>query len=361
MGCAPSKLEKIEAPKHSAQQESTNTKPDDTDNSNTDEEEDSDYTNYSEAETISFQTFISGALGRPLLFEYEFKKSIGHGSQSEVFLVENVETNVQYAAKVYDKFFLYRNNLSDSEPPINKLIREIQIMSTLNHPNCMNLIEVLDDDCTNSIILILPLAQSFLLPQRSKVSPIPEPICKLYFFQIASGLEHIHSHNYIHHDIKPENILLFPDGRIAITDFSTSIILDSSDGILEDTDGTPAFFSPEQCTGQSYRGKPADIWSCGVSLYMMLYGKLPFFDISEEGFFLSHLFNIAKQIQYNDVTFNENVNVSEDAKDLILHCLDKNPESRYTIEQVLSHKWLSACYEDEEILRIEGDFLYKKK
>ena len=91
----------------------------------------------------------------------------------------------------------------------------------------------------------------------------------------------------------------------------------------------------------------------------MLFGKLPFFDVSDDGFFLSQLFRVAQQIQNDSVTFDEKVAVSEEAKDLILHCLDKNYKTRYTVEQVLKHKWMRECYEDKEILRIEGDFMYK--
>ncbi|OHS98588.1 CAMK family protein kinase [Tritrichomonas foetus] len=311
-------------------------------------------------DVVSFPTFMTQS-EKPQIFEYEFIRSIGRGAQAEVYLVQNVETKVQLAAKVYDKAFLYRNNLGDTEQPIQKTVREIQIMSTLKHPNCMGLIEVLDDDYTNSVIIILQYADAgSLLPQRSKTEPIPEPLARTYFFQIASGVCHIHMHNITHRDIKPENIMKFSDGRIAIADFSASVILDNPDGLLEDTDGTPAFYSPEQCTGKPYLAKPTDVWACGVSLYILLYGKLPFFDVTDDGFFLSQFFRIAKQIQSEEVTFDPSIDVSDEAKDLIIHCLDKNAQTRYTIEEVLKHEWLEPCYSDPDIIRIEGEYIFDR-
>lgn len=312
-------------------------------------------------DVVSFQTFMTQT-DNPQIFEYEFLRSIGRGAQAEVYLVRNVETGILLAAKVYDKAFLYRVNLGDAEQPIQKTVREIQIMSTLKHPNCMGLVEVLDDDYTNSVIIITQFADAgSLLPQRSKTDPIPEAKARFYFYQIASGLQHIHSHNIIHRDIKPENIMMFSDGRVTIADFSASIILDSSDAYLEDTDGTPAFYSPEQCTGQPYLAKPTDIWATGISLYIMLYGKLPFFDVSEDGFFLSQFFRIAKQIQNDEVSFDPSIEVSSEAKDLILHMLDKNPTTRYNVDQVLEHKWLAPCIKDPEILKIENQYLINEQ
>ncbi|KAK8891398.1 hypothetical protein M9Y10_028606 [Tritrichomonas musculus] len=304
-------------------------------------------------DVISFPTFMTQS-EKPQIFEYEFIKSIGRGAQAEVYLVKNVETGEFLAAKVYDKNFLYRNNLGDAEQPIQKTIREIQIMSSLNHPNCMSLVEVLDDDYTNTIIIIFPYADGgSLLPQSLKTKPIPEERAKFYFYQIACGVKYIHEHNIIHRDIKPENIMKFSGDRIVLADFSASVVLDSPDELLEDTDGTPAFYSPEQCTGKPYEGKPTDIWACGVSLYILLYGKLPFFDVTDDDFFLSQFFKIAHQIQHEEVNFDPNIQVSNESKDLISHCLEKDAKKRYTIEDVLKHPWLESCYNDPVLIRIE--------
>lgn len=350
--------------------ELTNTAPDEQQTTSTGEEANRDLGCSSEQYTmtsglgsyrdwrdvVSFQTFLVQS-DKPQIFEYEFLKSIGRGANAEVYLVKNVESDVVLAAKIYDKAFLYRNNLGDTEKPFQKTVREIQIMSTVCHPNVMNLVEALDDDYTNSVILILPFAEKgSLLPQCAKTEPVPEDKAKFYFFQIAAGVKYIHDHNIIHRDIKPENIMRFENDRVAIADFSASVILESSDSLLEDTDGTPAFYSPEQCTGKPYAGKPNDVWAAGVSLYILLYGKLPFFDVTDDdGFFLSQFFRIAKQIQNQPVCFDDSISVSDEAKDLILKCLDKNPVTRCTIEDVLKHPWLASCYTDPKLIEIEGE------
>ena len=300
-------------------------------------------------DVVSFRSFMAQK-GPKQIFEYEFIRSIGRGAQAEVYLVKNTETGESLAAKVYDKAFLYRNNLGDAVKPIQKTVREIQIMSTLKHPNCIGLVEVLDDDYTSSIIIIQPYADKGpLLPQKAHTDPFPEQKAKELFFQICQGVHHIHSNNIVHRDLKPENIMAFSNGKVAIGDFSASVILDDPDGFLEDTDGTPAFYSPEQCTGKPFKGKPTDVWACGVTLYIFLFGHLPFFDVTDSGYFISQFFRIAKQIQNDPVTFDPEIQVSDDAKDLILHCMDKNPETRFTIEQVLHHHWFADLpnYEEE--------------
>lgn len=293
-------------------------------------------------EVVSFHTFVESE-EHPTIFEYEFIKPIGRGAQAEVFEVHNTDTAIIYAAKVYDKAFLYRTCLGDQEPPIQKIAKEISIMSNLRHPNTIGLVEVLDDDITNSIIIIQDFATNGpLLPQQIKTKPFTEEKAKDVFFQIACGVDYIHSHNIAHRDIKPENILTFSDGRVAVGDFSASVILDTSDQMLEDTDGTPAYYSPEQCTGQPYRAKPADIWQCGVTLYVLLMGHLPFYSTSEDGFFLSQFFKIAQMIINDPIVFDENINLSDNAKDLILKCMEKDPSKRITVEQILEHPWFEG-------------------
>ena len=99
-------------------------------------------------------------------------------------------------------------------------------MTSINHPNCMSLVEVLDDDYTNSIILIQPYAdKGALIPQKSHTEPFPEEESRRIFFQLALALQQLHHNNIVHRDIKPENIMCFSDGHICLADFSASIYL----------------------------------------------------------------------------------------------------------------------------------------
>ena len=82
---------------------------------------------------------------KPTIFEYEFQQHIGRGAASDVFLVKNVENGIFYAAKIYDQAYLYRTSIGDTVPPIEKVSREIELMSECSHPNILSLIELLDD------------------------------------------------------------------------------------------------------------------------------------------------------------------------------------------------------------------------
>lgn len=275
------------------------------------------------------------------IFEYEFIRHIGHGAQSDVFLTRNTETGKEYAAKIYDKDFLMRTSISDAEQPIQKVLREIQIMTAIRHPHCLGFIEAIEDDVTNTVILVIPFADAGAMSKFSyKSDKMAESDAKIDFAQIARGLQHLHSLNIIHRDIKPDNILRFSDGHVAIADFSVSAFLEDENALLEDTDGTPAFYSPEECSGESYRGKPADVWAFGMTLYVMIYGKLPFFEADDEGVFFSQFFKISQRIVSEEFEFPEDTPISGDLRDLFSHVLDKNPDTRYTIDQVLEHPWL---------------------
>ena len=288
------------------------------------------FTNETQAGIHAFPSFFNPDK-KPLIFEYQFCEHIGKGARSDVFRVINTENNNVYAAKVYDKSYLFRRSIGDAEPPITKFTREVQIMGALNHPNCLSLVEILDDDCTNSLIMIFPFARcGSLSPFSWKANPLPEDQLHKIFLQVANGIQHMHS----------LNILRLDEETAVISDFSASICLDDDpDELLEDTDGTPAFYSPEECSGDAYRGKPVDIWALGMTIYVLAVGKLPFLK-SDDVFIFSQFVKIANCIMHDDINYPENL--SSGLVNLLSHMLDKNPDTRYTIDQVCSDPWLSS-------------------
>ena len=283
---------------------------------------------------------------KPTIFEYEFQQHIGRGAASDVFLVKNVENGMYYAAKIYDQAYLYRTSIGDAVQPIEKVSREIELMVECQHPNILSLIELLDDQPSNSLILIIPYAEKGSLSKSSwKADPLPEPEAKNIFRQIASGLQYLHGLNIIHRDLKPENVLVFDDGHVVISDFSVSERLEDPNVYLEDTEGTPVFYSPEQCSGEPYLGKPADCWAFGIVLYVMIFGKLPFFEADDEAAYKTHFYHIAQVISSSEISYPpSSENLSGDLMDLFHHILDKNPKTRYTIDQIVNHKWFE--YDD---------------
>ena len=152
-----------------------------------------------------------------------------------------------------------------------------------------------------------------------------------YFQQIINGVEYLHLCNITHRDLKPENILLDNKKRIRISDFGLSGIVPNYDSLLSTPCGTPLYAPPEMLRGEKYDGVYSDIWSCGIILYTMLVGDLPYADSKE------------KIIYQNIMTHNYYYPdyLSDDAIDLIEHMLKINPKERYGFKEIKAHPWFN--------------------
>ena len=275
------------------------------------------------------------------IFEYQFIQPIGRGSHGEVFLCKNVETQDMYAAKVYSKNLTLDMVPGESTNTAERIDTEIKILMSVKDEHCLQMVDLFEDEYTQSIIIIMTLAkEGSLLPEDPITTPFSEKEAQCYFAQVAIGVNHLHSMNVVHRDIKPHNILKKTERDVLIGDYSVSAILQDDTDMFTDTEGTPMFFSPEECSGDPYLPKPADIWALGVSLYILIYGRPPFFEEDEAGIFLSHFYRISQLIQENDVVYDSNFQVSDSLIDLLNHLLDKNPKTRFTIEQTLNHQWV---------------------
>ena len=150
------------------------------------------------------------------------------------------------------------------------------------------------------------------------------------FQQIIFGVEYLHTHQVSHRDLKPENILLDEDNNVKLADFGLSNIM--KDGIfLYSSCGSPNYAAPELISGKYYNGASIDIWSCGVILYTLLTGMLPF---NEK--------QTAKLYQkIRECKFNIPESVPDSAKDLINRMLQKDPLDRISIAEIKQHRWFS--------------------
>lgn len=186
--------------------------------------------------------------------------------------------------------------------------------------------------------------------QPKEDGTIPEPLARKYFRSLVSALNYIHKNNIVHRDIKPENILIEKStNTLKLSDFGVSQFTQGDDDSFEDTMGTPAFYPPESCSkGRTY-GRAADVWSCGITLYCMLFGRLPFRPKSgNQGVTLVSLF---KSIENDELELPDNI--SDELRDLFLRILDKNPNTRITAEELIHHPWLlldPTSDEEEEVL-----------
>lgn len=159
-----------------------------------------------------------------------------------------------------------------------------------------------------------------------------EPQEALQFFQqIVNGLECCHHHLICHRDLKPENILLDADRRIKIADFGMATQMRAG-SLLETSCGSPHYASPEVIMGVKYDGRAADVWSCGVILYALLSGKLPFDDDN-----IRRLLDKVKAGSFSLPAY-----LHRDVKDLISRMLTVDPAKRITIPEIREHPWFNS-------------------
>lgn len=151
-----------------------------------------------------------------------------------------------------------------------------------------------------------------------------------FLLQILEGVEHIHKNYVCHRDLKPENLLLDNHNRLKIIDFGLSNSFESN-ALLSSSCGSPCYASPEMIKGKKYDGQQIDCWSIGIITYAMVCGFLPFEDPDND--------QLYKKILECDLEFPKNL--SENAVDLIVNILNKNPKKRLTLKEIRKHPFMA--------------------
>ena len=214
------------------------------------------------------------SLGIPehMIGPYVQLRTLGEGTTGKVKLAYHKDTNDNVAIKIIQKSsFEKRPDLEQ------KVQREIALMRLIKHPNIMSLINVYESP--RHLYIVLEYAEQgelfdYLVSNRS----IPEEQAMEFFRQIILAIEYLHDHGICHRDLKPENILLDSNGRIKIADFGFARWVKSN--IADTACGSPHYAAPEVISGRPYDGRKADVWSCGVILFALVAGYLPFDDAS---------------------------------------------------------------------------------
>ncbi|CAD8051468.1 unnamed protein product [Paramecium sonneborni] len=267
---------------------------------------------------------------------YIIGKTIGQGTFSKVCQAINKVLGKEAAVKVIEKRHIIQ------EGDIERVRREIQILKLLHHPQIVKLYENNEQviETENHIYLFMEYANGGeLFDYIDRVKQVTEyEACKL-FHQIISGLEYMHSQKVIHRDLKPENILLTGDRDVLIADFGLSNI---QKDILKTCCGSPCYAAPEMIQGEPYNGQLTDIWSCGIILFAMICGYLPFDDLNTQ--------NLYQKIINAEYSFPKHISI--EAKDLIKRILIVNPLKRYSIQQIKSHKWWQLWKRDNSSMSV---------
>ncbi|KAI4865290.1 Pkinase-domain-containing protein [Hypoxylon rubiginosum] len=303
--------------------------------------------------------------------QYTIREEIGRGSYGAVHLATD-QFGTEYAVKEFSKlrlrkraqsnilrrpeagrprslgpgrglFNAHKKQLSHYDAAEAKdalyLIREeIAIMKKLNHPNLVQLIEVLDDPENDSLYMVLEMCKKGVVMKvglDEQADPYEDERCRYWFRDLILGIEYLHAQGVVHRDIKPDNLLLTEDDVLKIVDFGVSEMFEKPDNMMTSkAAGSPAFLPPELCQARhgDVPGKAADVWSMGVSLYCLRYGRLPFKR--------DNILDMYEAIRTEELQIPRD-NEDENLVDLITKILDKNNETRLSLRDIRNHPWVT--------------------
>ena len=209
-----------------------------------------------------------------------------------------------------------------------KVFQEVYILKKIRHSNIIRLFEVFES--SNHLLMVMEYAgRGDLLQYVKNKGRLKEKEARYFFKQIVYGLGHCHWRSVLHRDVKLDNILIDHDKGVKIWDFGVSKIIKKHQKIVEQW-GTPAYIAPEIIADKGYQGFYVDIWSLGVLLYAMVCGAVPFK--------ANNMQELYKNIMNKGFVFP--LPLSKEVKDLIRKMLNKVPDQRVLIPEILSHPWV---------------------
>ncbi|XP_047323893.1 CBL-interacting protein kinase 2-like [Impatiens glandulifera] len=261
--------------------------------------------------------------GSVLIQKYELGRLLGQGTFAKVYYARNLETSMSVAIKVIDKEKVMKAGMMD------QIKREISVMRLVKHPHIVQLYEIMAS--RTKIYFVMEYVKGGELFKKIAKGKLKEDIARKYFQQLISAVDFCHSRGVYHRDLKPENILLDENGILKVSDFGLSTLSESKckDSLLHTTCGTPAYVAPEVINRKGYNGKTADVWSCGVVLYVLVAGYLPFYD--------ANLMDMYKKISKGEFKYPNWFN--PEMRTLLSNILDPDPVTRIPIEKIMEHTW----------------------
>lgn len=263
-----------------------------------------------------------------ILGRYELGMLLGHGTFAKVYHARNVKTGEYVAIKVLDKERILKSGL------VAHIKREIAILRRVRHPYIVQLFEVMATK--TKIYFVMEYVRGGELFGKVAKGRLKEDTARRYFQQLISAVGFCHARGVFHRDLKPENLLLDDKGDLKVSDFGLSAVSDQiqQDGLFHTFCGTPAYVAPEVLSRKGYDGSKVDIWSCGVILFVLMAGHLPFHDLNV-------------MVMYRKIykgEFRCPRWFSSDLTKLLSRLLDTNPKTRITIPEIMENRWFKKGF-----------------
>ncbi|KAL7112071.1 hypothetical protein ACP275_05G129900 [Erythranthe tilingii] len=270
-----------------------------------------------------------GEIKKILLEKYELGKVLGQGAFAKVYLAQHLATNEFVAIKVIKK-----DEVITNQKMMEQIKREIAVMRLVRHPNIVDLKEIMATK--TKIFLVMEYVRGGALFSKLARGRLSEGAARRYFQQLVSAVDFCHSRGVIHRDLKPENLLVDENGDLKISDFGLSALYEHrcKDGLFHTQCGTPAYIAPEVLRQKGYEGAKADIWSCGVILFVLLAGYLPFQD--------SNLSAMCRKIVRGEYEIPQWF--SAESKRLVSRLLIPNPSKRISIPGIMRVSWFKKGF-----------------
>ncbi|GJN10682.1 hypothetical protein PR202_ga28797 [Eleusine coracana subsp. coracana] len=279
---------------------------------------------------------VEAAAGTVLLGRYELGGLLGRGASAKVYLARDLLTGRSVAIKSFPN--PRAGGDSGEDRPIE---REAAILRRLRHRHVVRLHEILAT--RKKVHFVLDLAaggELFSLVDAS--GRMAEPMARHYFRQLVSAVRYCHARGVFHRDIKPENLLLDAAGDLKVADFGLGASSSDHQELRHTLCGTPAYVAPEILSKKGYDPGKVDVWSCGVVLFVLAAGYLPFNDAS--------LVNMYRKIYAGK--FRCPSWFSPPLRHLVRRILDPNPATRIDADGIMSHPWFCDGATDDDIVHI---------
>lgn len=252
---------------------------------------------------------------------YILGDTLGIGTFGKVKIATHHLTNHKVAVKI-----LNRQKIKSLDV-VSKIKREIQNLKLFRHPHIIKLYQVISTP-TDIFMVMEYVSGGELFDYIVKHGKLKEPEARRFFQQIISGVDYCHRHMVVHRDLKPENLLLDSNLSVKIADFGLSNMMHDGE-FLRTSCGSPNYAAPEVISGKLYAGPEVDIWSCGVILYALLCGTLPFDD--------EHVPTLFRKIKSGIFAVPDYLN--KEVVSLLCLMLQVDPLKRATIAQIRDHDW----------------------